>query len=605
MKSLNLVFLFTIFTFVKLSAQCPTCIPDYGCGPPEGGVCTSVAPNATIGEYYEEDFSFYMPQVIPVTGQPVSSVDLLEINITGVSGLPPGLTWKCNNHPTCQYFPPSNPPDSEYGCINICGTPFGAPGIYNVTVFIQATVNTGLIGIITENETYELEIEVLPGVGGNQSFSFTPTVNCGPTFVNFESNFPSNGNPNFSYQWDFGNGFQSSSESPSAIEYVQPGIYEISLNTQIDTFNGAIESFTVASSDCDDIFSAPDFYFKLFLGNTLIYESYVIDNQYPPVTFNFAPIVLLRDTMYTIEVWEDDSFLEGSDDYCGTVYFNGSDIGPQTLLDPPLTVQFNINRPIIEYDDVDTLIIYPKADIPVVTNLMGDNTICNKDTIILEADYGNAFQWYKDSLPISGADTSYLKVTTAGSYWVEVFDENGCRGKSLEKNITVNPSPATPSTVFLSSEGQLVASNYNSNFTVQWYFEGQPIPDSDMQFLDVTENGNYGLVYTNSFGCSSVMTEVNVTNVGLEDFSGQLKLDVSVYPNPSDGLFYVEVDIPQSSKLDLSVYNSLGQRMIQKDYITVNNNAVLPLDLSGLENGLYILKLRSGDAYIVHRLIKK
>lgn len=600
-KSLIFIFIGTImFQFSR--AQCSTCIPDYGCGTPEGGICDSIAPPATVGQAYDESVTFFMPQTIPVTGQPISSVDLLEITINGVAGLPPGLSWTCNDA-SCQYFPPSNMPDSQYGCVQICGTPFGSPGIYNITVFLTAVVDAGIFGTVTENETYELTMELLPGVGGNQSFSFSPTVSCGATDVQFETNFPSGGNPNFSYQWDFGNGFQSSSEVPPVISYTTPGIYEISKQTKIDTFLGSFDSFTVAASDCDDIFSAPDFYFRLFLDGNMIFESDVIDNQYPPVTFNFSPIVLLRDTNYTIEVWESDSFLEGSDDFCGTVHFTGDDVGDMVLLDPPLAVEFTINRPMIEYDDVDTLIIHPNPVKPNINQLTESDLICAGDTIFLMADNGEIFQWFNDTITLSGANDSIYKATSSGKYWVEIFDENTCRAVSEVKELEFLPSPLTPSIVFLASQSQLVASNYSSSNTVQWYFNGVAIPGGEGQFLDVTENGTYGLQYTNAFGCKTKITEFELTGVSVEDFAHHAGFSSKVYPNPADGIFNLDFEFSPDRYVQLEVYNQLGQRIKHTSFTTVESLTRYRIDLSNQERGVYLLRMRSGNSQVTHRLM--
>ncbi|MFZ1678310.1 MAG: T9SS type A sorting domain-containing protein [Saprospiraceae bacterium] len=70
-------------------------------------------------------------------------------------------------------------------------------------------------------------------------------------------------------------------------------------------------------------------------------------------------------------------------------------------------------------------------------------------------------------------------------------------------------------------------------------------------------------------------------------------VEVSVYPNPSDGRFQVIMDnVELSKKYDLDVYNTEGKRVYLKPRSDIE--LVNIIDLSGVEKGIYILNLRDG-----------
>lgn len=70
------------------------------------------------------------------------------------------------------------------------------------------------------------------------------------------------------------------------------------------------------------------------------------------------------------------------------------------------------------------------------------------------------------------------------------------------------------------------------------------------------------------------------------------------YPNPVESILNVVHDKPIDK---LEIYNSLGQLVLNKHY----QNPYISVDLSELQNSLYIVKIKSDDQLGVLRIIKK
>lgn len=88
------------------------------------------------------------------------------------------------------------------------------------------------------------------------NFTANPTQGCAPLMVNFTNQ--STGGSNLIYHWDFGNGNSSNLQTPTATNYINPGMYSVTLivsdGTHHDTltrtnyihvFNNPTASFTV------------------------------------------------------------------------------------------------------------------------------------------------------------------------------------------------------------------------------------------------------------------------------------------------------------------------------------------------------------------------
>jgi len=186
-----LLFFAVIATAFEVSAQCGSCTPDTECvlTPAFPTLCPNTLPDATAGEYYETDISFYLPYEFY---EPENGVDVQfnQVVITGTTGLPFGISTEMSEQSGI-YIPSVN----EHGCARICGTPLN-PGNYTININFVASVYVPAFGIeIQQNQSFELALAVLPGSGGNNSFIFDVNTGCDSLFVNFEALLDASPNP--------------------------------------------------------------------------------------------------------------------------------------------------------------------------------------------------------------------------------------------------------------------------------------------------------------------------------------------------------------------------------------------------------------------------
>ena len=70
---------------------------------------------------------------------------------------------------------------------------------------------------------------------------------------------------------------------------------------------------------------------------------------------------------------------------------------------------------------------------------------------------------------------------------------------------------------------------------------------------------------------------------------------VSLYPNPTSGMLYIELDNP----FDAVIYNYQGQ-VVMREY---NNDG--QINLSDLSTGIYFIEIRDGHNVMIEKLIVK
>ena len=440
----------------------------------------------------------------------------------------------------------------------------------------------------------------MPGSSSNTSFTISNSFGCSPLTTSFTANNHSNGNPNFHYAWNFGNGNLSANETPPSQTYTTPGSYQVSLATTVDTLSFYLTSVSVNSATgCNDSpFSAPDYYFNLLRGTTTIYSASYIDNTDPPVTFSFSPIKLANVT-YTIDVYDYDNGLAGGDDHCGLVNFPGHTPGTFTLNSGSLSVTYTVSHPVIVINALDTIIVHSSPVVPNITYVPNDS-LCYGDSIKMYSLVSGAmnFQWYKDTNAILNATDSVYFAKESGIYYIEATNNFGCRTNSNNQKITFIPYPPKPTY-------WVIGNTINTNLTgypLQWFFNGDSIPGATGMVYNFTQSGEYYITATNFFGCITYSDTVQLTYVNSISENTQVS-GIKVYPNPTKGKFNVELNLNYNSDIKIVVNDFIGRTVYTDQSTSFSGMYNKEIDLTNLGSSIYLVNITVNNEPIHTKLI--
>ena len=147
--------------------------------------------------------------------------------------------------------------------------------------------------------------------------------------------------------------------------------------------------------------------------------------------------------------------------------------------------------------------------IPTITN-SGNSTICSGDTTLLTSTSGSSYQWFLNGFAINNTNNDSLYATANGNYSVAVTYPSGCTATSANSTITVSSTP-TPAIAYNSSVicpgSSISLSTSNSYYSYQWYFNNNPIANSNSNTYQASSAGSYTVVVTNSIECHSVASQ--------------------------------------------------------------------------------------------------
>jgi subtilisin-like proprotein convertase family protein len=191
----------------------------------------------------------------------------------------------------------------------------------------------------------------------------------------------------------------------------------------------------------------------------------------------------------------------------------------------------------------------------------------------------------------SGPQVANIVVTPA-------FTNGGttCTGTPTSFTITVNPLPVV-------SAGSLPARICISDTLVP--LNGTPvggswsgIGTSGMSFVPTaTAVGTWPITYTfaDLNGCVNRAT-IPVTVLSCDERDRDLNSSgVQLYPNPNNGRFNLRVNSTRFNMLGMRVFNTAGQLVSVKQWSGLVFARVVPVDLSNLPAGIYMVRLYYGD----------
>lgn len=596
---------FVLFFENNTFAQCPGCALNTSCivTPAYPGTCPAdTMPNGLVGQPYNQDITFYMPENFQVTSPITQMVHLDELVITNVAGLPNGLNWQTNST-TNTYHPTAG---NEHGCAKVCGTPM-FPGTFNVTIYFQVTVTPQTLGgVTTQNQSTTMVLIINPNTTGNSAFVISSAQGCEPHSTGFSPMVTSGGSPLYTYSWNFGNGNTSILENPPIQNYVSSGTYIVSQTTNVLAYRLTNVSFNVGSNTnwCGDIeepsvfgscTGSPDLIFELHDNtSTIVYTAAEISNS---MTGTWSSLNLpVQNGPYSIQFWDTDP--TSANDNLGIFTITPTATGIFNFSGGGVSGTYTIGTQIINtLTDTDSVIVYPAP--PAVTlNYSPNDSVCSNQAITLSVPGGYNYQWYNDTTLLFNAVDSFLIVNNVdGNYWVKITNQYGCEYSTLQKSIHFIQIPPKPN--FWITGNTL--NNALTGVTLQWYQNGVLIPGATNNTYTATTSNYYSLIATNSFGCINTSDTVFVTVSGINEHL--ILNDVSIFPNPNKGTFTISFDMIASADVTITITDLLGNIVYQKIEGEYTGKYDRFINLSDLGKGMYLFNLQAGKQQVNKRFV--
>lgn len=211
------------------------------------------------------------------------------------------------------------------------------------------------------------------------------------------------------------------------------------------------------------------------------------------------------------------------------------------------------------------------------------------------------YQWYRGDELLQNETGSNLTLASvnnllAGQYTCRVSGKDGkivySEPASLKLETGVSASGLSDQTLAEGNTLQLRVNATGNGLSYQWFkddvaLEGATASDLVINNISLSQAGKYYCQVSGTCGtASSEQIKVAVTALGIADIQSS---DLRVYPNPSQGKFFVEAKGGTLSHIEIL---DVAGRVIKAKMPYSNHTEI---DLSNQEAGVYTVKLYQGD----------
>lgn len=217
---------------------------------------------------------------------------------------------------------------------------------------------------------------------------------------------------------------------------------------------------------------------------------------------------------------------------------------------------------------------------------------------------GYTYQWLKNGVAYPDKTLSYIEENLLQGVYAIETTLNGC--KTLSDNFSISYA-AAPEIPKINAKGPTVwylATQFKSYKYYKWYYNDQLISGANRYIYVANkklgtyrvEVANENLCYTSSADkviptTKSEMTDFNIPPEYLISDGQDISESIKIYPNPTTGLFTIEMDNDISGELNISIATQTGKEILKIKLMKSIGHFQTQVDLSGQPNGMYIINL--------------
>ncbi len=220
-----------------------------------------------------------------------------------------------------------------------------------------------------------------------------------------------------------------------------------------------------------------------------------------------------------------------------------------------------------------------------------NDTVCSGTIVTLTGIGGNS--WNN-----SVVDNTPFSIFSSNTYIVTGTDTNNCVNYDTV-NVVVNSNPTA------SLGADIIQANPPANLNAGAGFSSYLWSTTETtQIISVNTNGIYDVTITDANGCSDSDTIQVFFTAGTNDLN-IFVANVNIYPNPSNGVFSLNISNITTEELTIDVMDMKGVILLSENLGAINNQLVTLLDLTNLSAGNYILRLNANGKTGWASLIKQ
>jgi hypothetical protein len=242
-----------------------------------------------------------------------------------------------------------------------------------------------------------------------------------------------------------------------------------------------------------------------------------------------------------------------------------------------------------EFTDSVHLTLHPIPD----AELPADTVLCEGSLVVLEAKEGYQNYWWHNL----DSDSHKITARDIGIYHLDITTEHNCID-SFFVNVSLQPDPEfslrDDIEVF---QAEALTLNAEGGYTEYYWNTAE-----DTQSIDVITDVNFGsyeywVEVTDSSKCVW-QDRINIRINEPQESTGTDSLTVEIYPNPTNGIFTVDItNIEPDENIRFEIYSATQQILFENQVLPGIENYEETINFSSHADGTYTLKVYNGQFY--------
>lgn len=233
------------------------------------------------------------------------------------------------------------------------------------------------------------------------------------------------------------------------------------------------------------------------------------------------------------------------------------------------------------------------SNLPKVTVSDTQQYVCPKDSVFFTA-------WGTDSIVWLNINTNKTTIDSVIGdkpvqntfYQAKAITKEGCFDTKTVKAILVPLPPTITLTQVIDS---LRALHSSGNFIYRWYINDTFTSLYTTRTIKPYKTANYKVEIIDSAGCSSITNNLFVSTIGINNL---LSKGIKIYPNPVKNQLTIS-GLPKGSITTISITDIIGKTV----YISTVKDETETINVSGLNKGIYLIKISQGEQSVTKKII--
>ena len=274
-----------------------------------------------------------------------------------------------------------------------------------------------------------------------------------------------------------------------------------------------------------------------------------------------------------------------------------------TIANPTSTPNLSINYELIATNIANGCTATDMVNITVIgaptAHASNDTTVCPSSTVNLNATGGDTYFWSNGS--VGNSISVSPSVTTL--YYV-IVSQAGCADLDTVYVYVSDPKPSLGVDTTLCGDLSITLDAGAGFTSYNWSTNA----NSQSIVIDSAGIGyntaNFSVTVVDTLSCVGADTiAITFTNcIGLNDVDNEL-FSISIYPNPSKGMFVIESNATAVQAVDMQIVDVNGKLIISKKLSNITGIFKESVNLSTQPKGVYFIKLMNNNTEKVFKVL--